>query len=239
MFGEIAAWYDFLNHALSAGIDRRWRRQTTQLAPPPQDAPILDVCTGTADLAIAYWRASGRRVAVVGADFCRPMLAIGRQKLVRAAAEDQIRLLEADATALPFPDDRFGLVCVAFGLRNVTDTDRGIAEMTRVCRAGGRVAVLEFSLPESRPLRMLFGWYFRHVLPRVGQLLARNDQQAYAYLPASVDEFPQGETLCDRMRQAGLEDVWFRPLSFGIASLYVGHKPRPDDQPHSESPDAV
>jgi demethylmenaquinone methyltransferase/2-methoxy-6-polyprenyl-1,4-benzoquinol methylase len=225
MFGEIAGWYDFLNHALSMGIDRRWRRLTTRLVPPPDEAPVLDVCTGTADLAVAYWEAGGRRGEVVGVDFCRPMLRRGREKVARLEATEHIRLIEGDASALPFAADQFALVCVAFGLRNISDTDRGLAEMVRVCRAPGQVAVLEFSRPRNAWLRRLYGWYFHRVLPRVGQALSRNRQAAYSYLPASVGEFPEGEALGERMRNAGLIDVWFRPLTFGIATLYVGRKP--------------
>ena len=149
MFGEIAGWYDFLNHLLSLGIDRAWRRKTVKLVPPREDAgPMLDVCTGTADLALAYWRASGKTTRVVGADFCRPMLAIGREKCRRAGADGQIALIEADAQHLPFAEGRFQIVSVAFGLRNISDTDAGLREMARVCQPGGSVAVLEFSLPK-------------------------------------------------------------------------------------------
>jgi demethylmenaquinone methyltransferase/2-methoxy-6-polyprenyl-1,4-benzoquinol methylase len=224
MFGQIAGRYDLLNRLLSLGIDRSWRRRTVKLVPPEGDAPILDVCTGTADLALAYWRRSGGRVAIVGADFCPPMLAVARQKCRRAGAEEQITLLEADALRLPFADDTFQIVSVAFGLRNVSDTDAGLREMTRVCRPGGRVAVLEFSTPTAWPLGALYGWYFQRVLPRIGQALARNTQAAYNYLPQSVSRFPQAEALAERMRAAGLGDVWFRPFPFGVATLYVGTK---------------
>jgi demethylmenaquinone methyltransferase/2-methoxy-6-polyprenyl-1,4-benzoquinol methylase len=224
MFGEIAGRYDLMNRLLSLGIDRRWRRRTVKLVPPVGEAPVLDVCTGTGDLALAYWRASGRRVRVVGADFCRPMLAIGGAKVRRAGAERKVALVEADVLRLPFPDDTFQIVCVAFGLRNLSDTGRGLREMARVCRPGGRVAVLEFSLPAAWPLRAVYGWYFRHLLPRIGQALARNRQGAYDYLPASVGEFPQREALAQRIGAAGLGDVWYRGLTFGIATLYVGVK---------------
>ncbi len=123
-----------------------------------------------------------------------------------------------------FDSDQFQIVSVAFGLRNVNDTDRGLREMTRVCRPSGRVAVLEFSQPSRQPFKALYGWYFRNVLPRIGQWFTRNKSQAYDYLPASVGEFPSGSALADRMRQAGLRDVWFRPLTFGVATLYVGTK---------------
>ena len=224
MFGEIAGRYDFLNHLLSAGIDRRWRRQTTRLVPPRGDGPILDVCTGTADLALAYWRASGRKANVVGADFCRPMLKIGRDKLRRAGASRDVCLVEADAQILPFEDDCFQIVSVAFGLRNVSDTDRGLREMVRVCRPGGRVVVLEFSMPRGRLIRGFYERYFRRLLPLVGQALAKNHQLAYNYLPASVAEFPEYEALVRRFRGAGLKDVCYRRLTFGVATLYTGVK---------------
>jgi demethylmenaquinone methyltransferase / 2-methoxy-6-polyprenyl-1,4-benzoquinol methylase len=226
MFGEIAGWYDFLNHLLSAGIDQRWRRKTVRLVAPRVGAgPILDVCTGTADLALAYWRAGGKRTRAVGADFCRPMLAIGREKCRRAGADSEIALVEADAEHLPFAEGLFQIVSVAFGLRNVSNTDSGLREMVRVCRLGGRVAVLEFSLPESRCFAAIYRFYFQRLLPRIGQTLAHNSQEAYNYLPASVGEFPQGEALAERMRAAGLCNVRFFPFTFGVATLYVGDKP--------------
>jgi demethylmenaquinone methyltransferase/2-methoxy-6-polyprenyl-1,4-benzoquinol methylase len=225
MFGEIAGRYDLLNHVLSLGVDRAWRRKTVRRVPPqPDGGPILDVCTGTGDLALAYWKASGRQAQIVGTDFCQPMLALAEQKARRAGAEKQISWLEADTQDLPFPDGRFQIVCVAFGLRNVSDTDRGLREMARVCRPGGSVAVLEFSTPTLWPLGPLYGWYFHRVLPRIGQALARNHQSAYNYLPASVSQFPQGEDLAARMRAAGLARVEYHRFTLGIATLYVGQK---------------
>ena len=224
MFGEIARRYDLLNHLLSLGIDRSWRRRTVRLVPPAGEEPILDVCTGTGDLALAYWRASGPEVPIVGTDFCLPMLRIGREKCCRLGAADRIDLLEADTQRLPFADDWFQIVCVAFGLRNVSDTDAGLREMVRVCRPGGRVAVLEFSMPTTWPLGTLYGWYFHRLLPWIGQALARNAQGAYNYLPQSVGQFPQAETLVRRMQQAGLKKVEYHRFTFGIATLYVGEK---------------
>jgi demethylmenaquinone methyltransferase/2-methoxy-6-polyprenyl-1,4-benzoquinol methylase len=186
--------------------------------------PILDVCTGTGDLALAFDRAAGRRLPIVAADFCHEMLAIGRQKAAKAGADDRITFLEADAQSLPLPSDAFQIVSVAFGLRNVADTDRGLTEMVRVAAPGGRVAVLEFSTPERQPFKSIYGWYFRNVLPRIGQWLARNSSAAYEYLPESVGQFPQGEALAERMRAAGLVDVRCYPLTLGVATLYVGEK---------------
>jgi demethylmenaquinone methyltransferase/2-methoxy-6-polyprenyl-1,4-benzoquinol methylase len=195
-----------------------------RLVPPAGPLPILDVCTGTGDLALAYDRAAGGGTPIVAADFCHEMLAIGREKARRAGAERRITFIEADAQSLPLSGDAFQIVCVAFGLRNVADTHRGLAEMARVCAPGGRVAVLEFSMPARQPFKLIYGWYFRHVLPRIGGLFARSSGGAYQYLPTSVGEFPQGEALLERMRAAGLTDLRRYPLTLGVATLYVGMK---------------
>jgi demethylmenaquinone methyltransferase/2-methoxy-6-polyprenyl-1,4-benzoquinol methylase len=223
MFGEIAGRYDFLNHVLSGGVDYWWRRTTVRTV-PPGDAPVLDVCTGSGDLALAYWKAARGRVPVVGSDFTREMLVLAGEK-ARPLKTNRPAFVEADTQRLPFADDLFGVVSVAFGLRNVRDTGRGLAEMVRVCRPGGRVVVLEFSLPTNRLFRGAYLWYSRRVLPRIGQWLAPNRQSAYNYLPDSVAEFPHGQALADRMTAAGLVDVRFQPLTFGIATLYHGTKP--------------
>ncbi len=224
MFSQIAGRYDFLNHLLSLNIDRYWRRQTVRLVPPAGPLPILDVCTGTGDLALAYDRAAKGRTPIVAADFCHEMLEIGRKKAHRSGAHKRVTFVEADAQSLPLPSDAFQIVCVAFGLRNVADTDRGLAEMARVCAPRGRVAVLEFSSPTRQPFRAAYGWYFRHVLPRIGRLLAHNSGDAYEYLPSSVSEFPQGEALLAKMRAVGLADLRCYPLTLGVATLYVGQK---------------
>jgi demethylmenaquinone methyltransferase/2-methoxy-6-polyprenyl-1,4-benzoquinol methylase len=224
MFGSIAPRYDLLNHLLSFNVDRWWRWRTTRLAPPRGDAPILDVCTGTGDLALAYDRAAGHRVPVVGSDFCLPMLLPARAKAERRAASGRVRFVEADTQRLPFPSNTFQLVTVAFGLRNVTDTDKGLAEMVRVAQPGGRVAILEFSLPRGWFFGQIYRFFFRRVLPAVGQLLAPNKDDAYRYLPASVLEFPEGEQLAARLRNHGLMDVRWHSFTFGIATLYLGTK---------------
>ncbi len=232
MFGDIAPHYDLLNHLLSLNIDRYWRWRTTRLAPPvlagaPGVAadPILDVCTGTGDLALAYDRAAGGKAIIVGSDFCLPMLRPAVAKTRKSKASGRIAYVEADTQRLPFADGVFQLVTVAFGLRNVTDTDRGLAEMVRVARPGGRVVILEFSRPRNWLLGPLYRAYFRWVLPRVGQALSRSRDRAYSYLPASVMEFPDGEALADRLRGHGLTQVRYWPLTFGVATLYVGTKP--------------
>jgi demethylmenaquinone methyltransferase/2-methoxy-6-polyprenyl-1,4-benzoquinol methylase len=228
MFGEISQRYDFLNHFLSGGTDWYWRWRTVRAAPPRNEAPILDVCTGTGDLALAYWKNGRGKVSVVGSDFTGEMLIIADGKAAGVATPQAegvtLGFVQADTQQLPFADGLFQIVSVAFGLRNVTDTARGLREMVRVCQPGGRVVVLEFSLPGNRLLRALYCWYFRNVLPRIGQLLARNSQQAYNYLPSSVSEFPYGERLSALMRECGLKTVTYQPLTFGIATLYIGEK---------------
>src|SRR6516164_7330407 len=169
MFGQVAPTYDLLNHLLSLNIDHYWRWRTTRLVPPAGDAPILDLCTGTGDLALAYDRAAAGKVSIFGADFCPEMLSRAVAKAERRGAAERIRFIEADAQQLPFPNDYFQIATVAFGLRNVTDTERGIAEMVRVTRPGGKVAILEFSQPRHWLFGRLYRTYFRYVLPFVGQ----------------------------------------------------------------------
>ena len=233
MFRQIAPRYDLMNHLLSLNVDRYWRsRAVAKLTFSPQ-VPVLDVCTGTGDLAMAMAKESPADVQVIGSDFCQAMLEIARDKRGSHDRLKAIDYLEADSQRLPFPDDQFGCVTVAFGLRNVADTDQGLREMTRVCRPGGQVLVLEFSRPTLFGLRHAYNFYFSNVLPRVGQLFARNDKSAYSYLPESVGQFPDGQKLADRMTAVGLTDVEFHPLTFGVCTIYVGVK-QASEQPSSE-----
>ncbi len=224
MFGAIAPVYDLLNHLLSLNIDRHWRNKTVQLVPPHGAEPILDLCTGTGDLALAYHRAGKGTIPIIGADFCAPMLDRACRKS-RQRQRHGITYAQADAMRLPFADDQFQIVCVAFGLRNVADTNRGLAEMVRVVKPGGRVVVLEFSKPQGTILAKLYQAYFKFVLPLIGQLVSRSRDQAYHYLPQSVMSFPDGEALLERMRQHGLQQTRLKPFTLGIATLYVGVKP--------------
>ncbi len=223
MFGEIAPNYDRLNHLLSLNVDHYWRRQVVRkLAPQPGD-PILDVCTGTGDLALAFQRQTKGQCPIVGADFCPEMLEIGRSKQARLGIPaEQLRFVEADSQNLPFEDHAFQFVTVAFGLRNIADPQRGLSEMVRVCRPGGSVAVLEFSIPRRQPIKAAYQMYFKHVLPVIGRIVNRNRTSAYNYLPNSVEQFPAYEQLADWMCCAGLKQVNFYPFTFGIATLYVG-----------------
>lgn len=221
MFGEIAGRYDFMNHFLSAGTDVYWRWQAVRMAGPLDDAPILDVCTGTGDLAFAFRKKLSSKATVYATDFTHGMLKLAERK----RSDRDVVFLEADTLSLPFPRNKFQVVSVAFGLRNVSSTIGGLKEMTRVCRPGGKVLVLEFSLPDNRLLSHTYQWYFRNILPRLGQLLVRNRQAAYEYLPQSVSEFPSGSQLTGIMEEAGLVNTSFRKMTGGIATLYIGNKP--------------
>jgi demethylmenaquinone methyltransferase / 2-methoxy-6-polyprenyl-1,4-benzoquinol methylase len=234
MFGSIARRYDLLNHLLSLNIDRSWRTFTTRVAAPEPGALILDCCTGTADLALAYDRAAGGRSRIIAADFCREMLMVGREKVRKARANSRITLIESDAQRLPLPSDTFGIVSVAFGLRNIGDTSRGVDELIRVARPGGKVAILEFSRPRGALLGRLYLTFFRHLLPRIGQAIAPNADRAYEYLPRSVLAFPDGQEMLDLLAQRGLMEVEQHALSRGIATLYVGTKPIHPDSPSAK-----
>ncbi len=225
MFGQIASNYDRMNHLLSMNVDRYWRWYTVRKVAPVGDAPILDICSGTGDLAFAYSRRAGRGVQVVGADFTREMLQIAEQKKSRRSIYENVRFVEADAQHLPFEDNSFQIVSVAFGLRNIADTDRGLSEMTRVCQPGGKVTVLEFSRPGWQPFKALYGLYMSRILPRIGQFFAKNEEEAYNYLPESVSQFPDGQRLLDRMHENGLVNGKYFRLTGGIATLYVAEKP--------------
>ncbi|MEY2611286.1 MAG: Demethylmenaquinone methyltransferase [Planctomycetota bacterium] len=232
MFAEIAPRYDLLNHTLSLNIDKYWRKRTLDLLAPKAGDPFLDVCTGTGDLALSAAmrlrpkREDQAKTEVVASDFCGEMLRFARSKQTKMGIDsDSLVFLEADTTQLPFVDNRFQTVSVAFGLRNVVDTMKGLREMARVCRPGGQVAVLEFSQPTFPGLKQFYQFYFRHVLPRIGNQVAKNSSEAYAYLPQSVSQFPSGEAMADMMREVPLVSVRYYPMTFGVATLYVGTKP--------------
>ncbi|AMV35024.1 Demethylmenaquinone methyltransferase [Pirellula sp. SH-Sr6A] len=225
MFAQIAPRYDRLNHILSLNIDKRWRGKTLRLLRLTPGSPVLDVCTGTGDLALAISKELGPETEVVGTDFCSEMLDIAKVKQAKTVPEgSNLRFIEADTQSLPFEEDTFQCVTVAFGLRNVSDTMRGLREMVRVTKRGGKVAVLEFSKPTAPGLKQIYNTYFLKVLPRVGQALASNDKSAYEYLPQSVQQFPCGEALANLMREAGLVDVRLTPMTLGVVTLYVGTK---------------
>jgi demethylmenaquinone methyltransferase/2-methoxy-6-polyprenyl-1,4-benzoquinol methylase len=224
MFDAIAGRYDTLNLVLSAGLDRRWRRRAVRALALTGRERVLDLCTGTADLAIAAVRAGGRGAAdVVGIDFAGEMLRIGAAKVRRAALTDRIRLARGDATRLPLGDGVVDAVMIAFGIRNVIDPERACRECHRVLRQGGRLAILEFGLPRVPGVRALYRAYFTHLLPLVGRLVSRH-REAYTYLPDSVQQFPAGEAFIPVLRRAGFSRVSAVSLSLGIVYLYVADK---------------
>ncbi len=225
MFSSIAPRYDLLNRLLSLGIDRKWRRAAAAGIPGGPGGRHLDVATGTADVALEIFRRKGKGAFVAGADISLEMMWIGREKAARAGVSDRIAFVRAPCEALPFRDGVFDSASVAFGIRNVVDRERGLAEMCRVVRPGGRVIVLEFSLPDASLIGTAYRLYFTKVLPRIGGLVSR--RSAYAYLPDSVQDFPPPPVFAEMMRAAGCASVDRRPLTFGIATLYVGVRQRP------------
>ena len=222
MFARVAPRYDLLNHLLSLNIDRFWRSRVARrfravLARP--GARVLDLCCGTGDLALAL---GGKGPAsVIGADFCHPMLERAAGKLGQARMP--VLLVEADALRMPFPDSSFDLVTSAFGFRNLADYDTGLREMFRLLRPGGQIGVLEFAEPPGRLLAPLYGFYFRHVLPKVGGAIS-GDPGAYTYLPASVEKFPSPEELTGWMGEAGFQEVEFQRFTGGVACLHTGRR---------------
>jgi demethylmenaquinone methyltransferase/2-methoxy-6-polyprenyl-1,4-benzoquinol methylase len=220
MFAEVAPGYDRANCALSLGIDRWWRRQAVRSARPAPGERGLDVCAGTGDLSIALQRAGA---AVIGADFCAPMLRIAERKCASATPPAQaVRFLAADTLALPFRDGVFDFATVAFGIRNVSDPIAGLREMARVVRPGGRIVVLEFCKPRLPLLGAAYRFYFRSVLPRLGSWVSGTRNGAYRYLHDSVMAFPEREQFVALMTEAGLVQPTVRLLTGGIAALYRG-----------------
>jgi demethylmenaquinone methyltransferase/2-methoxy-6-polyprenyl-1,4-benzoquinol methylase len=226
MFGAIAPRYDLINHLLTFGIDLWWRKSTAQRLMQRQtiEGDVLDVCCGTGDLALAFWKRQqkiGTERTVFGIDFSPEMIEIARRKTKGYAG---FQFSVGDALELPFENDRFAVVAVAFGLRNVGDTRRGLSEMVRVCKPGGTVAVLEFSMPTLPILSHVYRFYFRTLLPKLGEWFGRNQDQAYQYLPESVLQFDSPMQLAERLMQLGIVDVQIRTMTFGIVSLVWGRK---------------
>jgi demethylmenaquinone methyltransferase/2-methoxy-6-polyprenyl-1,4-benzoquinol methylase len=223
MFNSISRHYDLLNHLLSLGTDRSWRRKAVDMiGRHARPRTILDVATGTGDLAIEAMRLGTEKV--IGIDLSSGMLEEGRRKIARKGYSGRIELLSGDALATGFPDETFEAAMSAFGVRNLEDTLRGLKEMFRVLRPGGMIMVLEFSRPSIFPLKQLYGFYFRRILPLIGRWVS-GDPEAYSYLPDSVMSFPDNEKFLALLSSAGFIQVSQRRLSGGIASIYSGFRP--------------
>lgn len=223
MFDAIAGKYDFLNHLLSAGIDRRWRRRAIESLELTGSERVLDLCTGTGDLAIAASTAQPPARRVLGVDFAGAMLRVGLQKIRARRLDGTIALVRGDATRIPVPRGAVDAVTIAFGIRNVQDTAAACAELARVLAPRGRLAVLEFAIPTAPVIRSLYLWYFNRVLPAVGRLVSRHDA-AYGYLPASVAAFASPQQFADLLGQHGFVDIHAQPLTLGIVCLYTARR---------------
>ncbi len=222
MFNSIAPRYDLLNHTLSLNIDRLWRRHTVAEVARCKPCRILDVATGTGDLAIAM----ARRIPqahVLGVDISERMLDVARKKVTVAGLDDRVELTVGDAEHLAIPDASVDVATVAFGVRNFSDLAVGLRELARTIKPAGKVVILEFSRPRNRLLRAFYEFYTYKVLPRIGGVVSR-DKRAYEYLPASVGEFPAPETFLRMLTEAGFTNCRARSQSFGIAHIYIGEK---------------
>jgi len=222
MFNSIAWRYDFLNHFLSFGIDRLWRKKAIRIISNSFKTPyILDVATGTGDLAITAMKTNP--TSIKGIDISENMLQIGRKKLVAKGLTGKIELLQGDSESIPFADNVFDVAMVAFGVRNFSNPMKGLLEMKRVIRNEGMIVVLEFSKPSGFPFRPVYNFYFRNILPFFGKLFSK-DKSAYKYLPDSVMKFPDNEKFLKLLDMAGLSDTKQIKLTGGVASIYTGVK---------------
>ncbi|MBQ4299016.1 MAG: bifunctional demethylmenaquinone methyltransferase/2-methoxy-6-polyprenyl-1,4-benzoquinol methylase UbiE [Bacteroidales bacterium] len=223
MFDRIAPSYDRLNHLMSMNVDRRWRRISIREIVDGTPQRILDVACGTGDSTIAAAKAAAEGSKVVGADISEGMMALVMDKARKEGVEDRIELQVADGQALPFEDGSFDRVCCEFGIRNLTDKDKGLREFFRVLSPGGKVVILELSVPRNRVIRFFYDLYFLHILPWIGGKIS-GDEAAYRYLPASVHAFPPPEEFMDMLARAGFVNVSHRSLSLGLCRLFVGEK---------------
>lgn len=221
MFNNISKRYDFLNHFLSIGIDKLWRKKAVRLLRSTEPKKILDLATGTGDFAIALLKLNPEEV--VGVDISQGMLDVGIQKMKKRGHDKIVRMQIGDSENLPFDTDYFDALTVGFGVRNYENLEAGLTEMLRVIRPGGKAAILEFSKPKKFPIKQLFGFYSNRLIPFIGKLVSK-DARAYSYLPESVEAFPEGQNFVDIMNKIGYKNVEMTPVSGGIATIYLGTK---------------
>jgi len=222
MFDNIAPYYDFLNHLLTLGIDISWRKKAIDQLKDAQPANILDVATGTADLPIMMMKRM-KPTKVVGLDISKEMLEVGHKKVGKNGMENAIELVYGDSENLPFEDNSFDAVTVAFGVRNFENLEKGLAEMRRVLKPQGKMVVLEFSKPTIFPFKQGFNFYFKYILPLIGRITSK-DPKAYEYLYRSVQAFPDGEKFVNILQKTGFNNNQCKPLTLGICSIYTSVK---------------
>ena len=221
MFDNISAKYDFLNHFLSLGIDKLWRRKAVKELRLTQPKKILDIATGTGDFAIANLKLNPEEI--VGIDISNGMLDVGRQKMIKRNVDHIVTMKQADSEALPFDEGYFDGLTVGFGVRNFENLEKGLSEMLRVLRPGGKAVILEFSKPKVFPIKQAFGFYSKYVIPILGKNISK-DEKAYAYLPESVAAFPEGKDFMDILAKLNYKNVSATTVSGGIATIYTGIK---------------
>lgn len=221
MFNNISKRYDFLNHFLSAGIDKGWRKKAVKQLVEIKPKKILDIATGTGDFALALLKLNPEEI--VGVDISQGMLNVGTDKMRKKGVDNVIKLKLGDSEKLEFEDGAFDALTVGFGVRNYENLEKGLSDMLRVLRSGGKAVILEFSKPKKFPVKQLFGFYSKRVIPFLGKTISK-DKRAYAYLPESVEAFPEGKAFTDIMVKLGYKDVKAIPVSGGIATIYTGVK---------------
>jgi len=221
MFDNISGNYDLLNHLLSFGIDKLWRKKAIKLLRPQEPKIILDIATGTGDFAIQALSLNPN--TVIGVDISEGMINHGKEKIDRRKLNNKIELIKGDSENLTFKDNKFDAVIVAFGVRNFEKLDKGLSEMYRVLRKNGMVIILEFSKPPKFPFKQIYNLYFKNLLPFIGKVVSR-DHSAYTYLPESVQAFPEGNDFLKILSVVGFKDTKCIPLTFGISSIYIGTK---------------
>jgi demethylmenaquinone methyltransferase/2-methoxy-6-polyprenyl-1,4-benzoquinol methylase len=221
MFDNISHRYDFLNHFLSLGIDKGWRKKAIKLIKPCSPIQILDVATGTGDFALQALSLNPDKV--VGVDISEGMLEVGRKKMIARGVSNKIEMRSGDSENLPFEDNIFDAVTVGFGVRNFENLSKGLQEINRVMKPGAIVAVLEFSRPKQFPFKQVYNFYFKIILPKIGRWVS-NDKAAYTYLPESVDAFPDGDDFVAILRSVGFKNIECKPLTFGISTIYTAQK---------------